>query len=511
MQQIALRIWLTGTFVLFSVFLFAQDVINKYDVFELTLRHASEGNPFRDVHIKGVFKNGDEEHEVTGFYDGGGKFILRFMPCREGIWSYKTFSNVDALNNHEGHFKCVKNTQKVHGMVRVANTYHFEYDDGTLFYPFGTTCYAWIHQEEEIREQTLATLKEAPFNKIRMCVFPKWYELNETEPELYPYMGTAPDQWDFWRFNPVFFHHLEKQISRLQELGIECDLILFHPYDGGHWGFDRMTDDQDDFYLRYIIARLSSFRNIWWSVANEYDFLNEKQMEDWDRFFKILEKEDAYGHLRSIHNGLKWYDYSNPCVTHLSIQEDPWEDGGIGEYEQKIDRWKARYKKPVLIDEMKYEGNIRYSFGDLTAEEMTDRFWYTYTKGAYATHGETYIHPENIIWWARGGRLYGESPERIAFLRKIIESAPGSGFETFRGMEEDGNSVRAGEAYYLFYFGARQPAERVIILPEDKKYKVDIIDAWGMSLIPVEGTFSGKILVNLPGKPYTAVRAIRVY
>lgn len=511
MQETAFRIRLIATFVLFSVFLFAQDVIYTYDFFELTLHHTAEGNPFRDVHIKGVFSQGDEVHEVTGFYDGDGNYVLRFMPCREGIWSYKTVSHVDALHNHTGRFDCVKNSGSAHGVVRVADTYHFKYDDGTPFYPFGTTCYAWIHQEDEIQYETLKTLKEAPFNKIRMCVFPKWYELNEIEPAIYPYIGRAPDQWDFWRFNPAFFRHLEKQIRRLQDLGIECELILFHPYDGGHWGFDRMTDDQDDFYLRYIIARLSAFRNIWWSVANEYDFLNEKQMEDWDRFFEILEEEDAYGHLRSIHNGLKWYDHSNPLVTHLSIQEDPWEDGGVGEYEQKIDRWKAKFKKPVLMDEMKYEGNIRYSFGDLTAQEMTDRFWYVFTKGAYATHGETYIHPKNVIWWARGGKLYGDSPERIAVLKKIIEHAPGSGFEAFRGMEEDGNSVRVGEEYYLFYFGARQPAERVIFLPEDKKYKLEIIDAWGMSFSRIEGTFSGKNLINLPGKPYTAVRAIRIY
>jgi hypothetical protein len=94
----------------------------------------------------------------------------------------------------------------------------------------------------------------------------------------------------------------------------------------------------------------------------------------------------------------KWYEHSNPLVTHLSIQGDPWENGGVGEGEQKIDRWKMKYDKPVIIDEMKYEGNIRFSFGDLTAKEMTDRFWYTYTKGAYATHGETYIDDHDIIW-----------------------------------------------------------------------------------------------------------------
>ena len=34
---------------------------------------------------------------------------------------------------------------------------------------------------------TLATLADAPFTKIRMCVFPKHYAYNENEPERYPF------------------------------------------------------------------------------------------------------------------------------------------------------------------------------------------------------------------------------------------------------------------------------------------------------------------------------------
>jgi len=38
----------------------------------------------------------------------------------------------------------------------------------------------------------------------------------------------------------------------------------------------------DDRYLRYVIARLAAYRNVWWSLANEYDFLlNTKPMGQW--------------------------------------------------------------------------------------------------------------------------------------------------------------------------------------------------------------------------------------
>src|SRR5436305_2101684 len=72
---------------------------------------------------------------------------------------------------------------------------------------------------------------------------------------------------DYTRFVPAFFQNLEKRIEQLQALGIEADLILFHPYD--HWGYALMPPEVDDAYLAYVVARLAAYRNVWWSVANE--------------------------------------------------------------------------------------------------------------------------------------------------------------------------------------------------------------------------------------------------
>ena len=58
---------------------------------------------------------------------------------------------------------------------------------------------------------------------------------------------------------------------------------------------------------------------------------------------------------------------------------------------------------------------------------MVNRFWKVTTSGGYCTHGEVFLDPqqenidEAVLWWAKGGSLHGESPKRIAFLRKIME------------------------------------------------------------------------------------------
>lgn len=40
-----------------------------------------------------------------------------------------------------------------------------------------------------------------------------------------------------------------------------------------------MSRAQDERYLHYIISRYAAFRNIWWSMANEYGLLKHKTTE----------------------------------------------------------------------------------------------------------------------------------------------------------------------------------------------------------------------------------------
>ena len=49
-------------------------------------------------------------------------------------------------------------------------------------------------------------------------------------------------------------------------MGIEADLILFNPYD--RWGFARMGMENNLEYLKYVIARLASYKDVWWALAN---------------------------------------------------------------------------------------------------------------------------------------------------------------------------------------------------------------------------------------------------
>jgi hypothetical protein len=511
-------------FCVISLFLSSRVLaanVEQWGTYEVKLAGPKDGNPFVDVTVSATFQMGDRSIEARGFYDGDGIYRIRFMPPSQGAWKYTTKSNRSELNAKTGSFEAGATSAGNHGPVSARNRFHFGYADGSPFWPVGTTCYAWVHQGDELEETTLKTLAASPFNKIRMCVFPKSYAYNKNEPVYYPFEGKPLKQWDFTRFNPAFFQHLEKRIGELRDLGIQADVILFHPYD--RWGFASMGAENDDRYLRYVVARLNAYRNVWWSMANEFDFVKSKKMADWDRLFQILQAEDPYGHLRSIHNGAIFYDNSKPWITHASVQ-----NGSAVEDATRAQMYRDVWGKPIVYDEVKYEGNIPERWGHLSAQEMVHRFWEGMIAGTYVGHGETYLHPEDdVIWWSKGGVLRGESPTRIAFMRKIMEEGPAEGFEPIDKWQDSETGGKAKE-YYLIYFGKSTPSEWTFALPKaggltvGLKFQVDVIDTWNMTITPEDGEFVTakrdnnsfedvtKRVVKLPAREWMAVRVRRV-
>ena len=513
--------------LLILVLTFAQQKTNyveKWGMYEVTLKGPSTGNPFVGIDLSAEFTDGERIFESDGFYDGDEIFKIRFMPDKEGVWTYKTKSNRKELDGKEGQFTCTPASPGNHGPVQVRNQYHFEYRNGTPYYPFGTTIYEWVFQTEETRQQTLETLKSAPFNKARFLLVPPYKEKYLSGPlklDKFPFEGTSKESWDFSRFNVKYFQHFEKCLQQILDLGIEADVILFRPYDGEKWGFDKMDSETNARFTSYAVARLAAYRNVWWSMANENSFMRYFTEEDWDQLFQIVDQKDPYNHMLSIHNADVLYDYSKPWVTHVSLQ-----------YYNAVRAFGAAaivrdiYKKAVIHDEINYEGNITRRWGQLTGEELVFRFWLAYIGGTYATHGEAYVHPSEINWISEGGVLRGESHPRIAFLREIVESGPEGGLEPIDHHYTRNIAGEYGE-YYLFYFGKEIIENWDFELPDEAledgmKFKVELIDTWNMTITPVNTIFEVEKLdrykfidkkrraVEFPKRPYMAMRITRI-
>lgn len=501
--------------------------VEKWDVQEVTCFGKTSGNPFIDYDIQGVFRGRNEKVVVQGFYDGDGIYKVRFMPSFEGNYTFEISGSFGEGGRGDFYVTCPGG--KNHGPVRVANTYHFAYEDGTPYYSVGTTCYVWNLQSDERITDTLNSLEQAGFNKIRFCILPKHYEYNLGEPRSYPYEGTPIDSsiltadnfmeysgkkegntWDFTRFNTKHFQHIEGCIEALKDRNIEADIIVMHAYD--RWGFSKMEKEDDTLYWNYVIARFAAYRNIWWSLANEYDLLENKDLTDWERYAQIICERDPYKHLRSIHNGGVFYDYSRPWITHCSIQRID-----IYKTSENVNEWRERYKKPVVLDEIGYEGDIQWGWGNITAEEMVRRFWEGVCRGAYIGHGETYTNSKDILWWSHGGNLHGESWKRVQFLHKIMCETPGIGLRPSEICwdiacavpEDSAQKNKKVQDYYLFYFSFMRPSYRDFYFDDGSQFKVEVIDTWNMNIQKC-GVFSGRFRIKLPGRQYIAVRIKRL-
>ena len=468
----------------------------QWGVFELSLPGPSSGNPYKDVTFTARFTLEHRSVQVTGFYDGDGTYRARFMPDAPGRWTFETQSSAHELAGHAGEFECTSpTTPGNHGPVGTAHQFHFQHADGTPYFPFGTTTYAYLFAADDSAKASLRGMQEARFNKSRVCVLPKPLG---NGPKLLPFpnptadangRGGAPD---LTRFNPAYFQQLERRLLDLQNANIQVDLILFHPYDA--WGYKAMGAEADDFYLRYAIARLSAFRNVWWSIANEYDLVRAKTMSDWDRFFRITQAEDPYSHLRSIHHSRVIYDHSKPWCTHASLQSYDFE---------KSQERRAAWGKPIVYDEIQYEGDIDRRWGNLSAEEMTHRFWLAAVRGVYATHGEVFNSDTGESSWSDAGRLRGESGQRIAFLRALIERITKVGLNEYEGAYY--LSAGAPGELYLYYLDYHRPARYDFPLPTTANFSATLIDPFAMTATPVPGSFTGTSRLLLPGKPYWAV------
>jgi Domain of unknown function (DUF5605)/Domain of unknown function (DUF5060)/Protein of unknown function (DUF4038) len=518
-----LRLIICGMLIMASTGAMAgAAVVPQWGIFELALKGPAVGNPFVDVKLAGKFSSGGQSLSVDGFYDGDGIYRIRFMPTVQGHWEYVTSSNGKGLDGVRGSFDCSAPEAGNHGPVRVAYTYHFAYADGTPFVQIGTTAYGWANEPEDVEERTLESLRGSPFNKVRMMLLP-----SKNSGVGYPYPRDASGKWDRERFNPQFFQHFEKRIGQLGEQGVEADVILFNPYKKGEmeW-FDELDDAADERYIRYVVARLSAYHNVWWSLANEYGQVKHKTDADWDLFFQTVQGGDAYGHLKSIHNAAKFYDANKPWVTHASVQNG----SAVADFGRAV-LYRELVAKPVVYDEVCYEGHIDRRWGQLSGQEMVKRFWLGTIAGTYVGHGETLTAPEGTSWTGSGGRLMGQSPARLAFLRKVLEAGPKEGIEPMDEYYQTHIGGKAGE-YYLVYFGEETPTAWKFSLPRDPpaknaleegmKFRVDVLDTWNMTVTPVEGTFTtGKLdvatfrdvnggSVKLPGKPYIALRIERV-
>ena len=144
------------------------------------------------------------------------------------------------------------------------------------------------------------------------------------------------------------------------------------------------------------------------------------------------------------------------------------------------------------------------------------RFWEAACRGGYAGHGETYLNPENVLWWSHGGKLHGESQKRFRLLHEILQETPGIGlrydgehFGEVRAVPEESWAEQPVKDYYLIYYSFMRPSSKDYYFDDTTEFQVKVIDTWNMT-VEDRGVMKGKIHIELQGRQYMAVQMKKV-
>jgi len=257
---------------------------NVWKAGELEFTSAVEyRNPYLEGELTVMFRSpSGMNRRVKGFWDGGSRWLVRFAPDEEGIWSWWSVSSDmtnDGLYGRSGRF----NVQPVsdqssgparHGFLRLHQSgRRFVHADGTPFFWLGDTVWSvsanatiseWLEYLKVRAEQgyTIAQINSMPQWDASVCIQRK------------PFVGVVNGNrqtYDFSQPFPEYFQTLDNMVEAAFEHGILCAIVVlwFNYVEGTNldWKVDlerhAIGAQLARRYGEYLAARYSAYGAIW--------------------------------------------------------------------------------------------------------------------------------------------------------------------------------------------------------------------------------------------------------
>jgi hypothetical protein len=392
--------------LLVSGLCFGEAEVGQWEVFELELTAEKEmENPYLEglgegeqgyVRAEFVCKSGSAEGKrltITGFWDGGKNWKVRFAPPAAGQWSYRVESGDTGLDGKEGTLTCSEWTEEQkqanpvrRGFLRVCRSgpragRYFEYADGTPFFWLGDTWWNWTKREISMASfQKLADDRaEKGFNVGQLFFAGRGWGRSSS------LLDRGCNELDVEHFRRV-----EKMIEYANGKGIT---VWIH----GWWSRRGMNEsigvEKVRRWQRYLVHRLCAY-NVIWVLAGEYNMDNYGGMglDFWKDLGRLVEREDPYGRIVSAHptppgwrGGAEapqwdtgevmhkepWLDYNQSQLGH-----GRWRNEMAGEVVKRA--YRREPAKPIVITEPWYE----FIVGNPTAADVRACAWIAVMSGA---------------------------------------------------------------------------------------------------------------------------------
>ena len=418
----------------------------QWAVFETSFTSAKRyENPFVEVEVDVVFKQGEKQWKVPAFWAGDKKWTVRFAPPAQGKYTYRvecTDKVNPGLNGKEQALSVAayagNNPLLRHGFLRVAeDKRHFEHADGTPFLWLGDTWWKNLCKRmtwENFQELT-ADRKAKGFNAVQIVCGP-YPDEHMMEARWENEGGKPYETKDFSVVNPKYFEFADRRIKHLVDSGMVPVIVggWGRPQGGGKSTLAQVGLDGFKRHWRNLIARYGAYPTVWIVGGEAKDAYGP-----WSELAKYVKETDPYHHPLTYHapehprQAIKdnaVFDFDMVGIGHQGYQTAA----------QSLDLMKScqsqQPAKPVLCGEACYEGHMQTNFQDL----QRHLFWSFMLSGAAGhTYGAAGIWQASVEgdpgidpvydWttWKEGMNYPGST--QLGIGKKLLEQYHWSRFE----------------------------------------------------------------------------------
>lgn len=276
-------------------------------------------NPFTDVLVDAEFvAPSGRTLTMPSFYDGEGRWRVRFSPDEPGHWTYRTITRpADPDLAGTGSFEVTP--RRSSGFLRSTpgDAWGFRYESGEPVFLLGDTVYN-LAAEAYLGNDIGPFLRRRAaqgFNLLRMSAVPLPFcppnaYAHWADRRIWPWGGS--DWWpQFDRFDLHYFRALDDTVRAVDAAGLGLELILEFPGTASPFGRrDLFTAEAEELWLRYLVARYDAYPSIYfWTLANEYEYLTNEYRHNpvadrWAmRVARLVKRLAPHGHIVSVHSG----------------------------------------------------------------------------------------------------------------------------------------------------------------------------------------------------------------
>lgn len=309
--------------------------VERWDTCEFVFETSeSYGNPFTEVELTARFVHEKSGAEIVpdGFFDGDGKWKIRFMPPELGLWRFKTQSGDSALDGNEGSLYCVPPEKPyLHGPLK-GEGLHFRHVDGTRRYLISTrvSCH---FASPEILQRVIDFCRDHRIYRIFFIMGGVYGIIRE----LYGGDSGGGDSGDldFSRYNIEKFQAIDRFIDMMRQADVLATPYFYYANDGDQ---SKMSPEEDKAYIRYGMARFGAYSNVMPCLANQVELKYSKSGDsistydprnyEWANTLGEFMKEKAvFGVPVTVHNPMESYSAVKPSYhTILQDWQFPWAD-----------------------------------------------------------------------------------------------------------------------------------------------------------------------------------------